>query len=72
MMILSTLRTETAASVAKRNAHALAAKESTILCSAAFTVPSVSAWGKNKTKQNQLPQGVGSSWSAADLNIDAP
>ena len=70
-MILSTLRTETAASVAKRIAHALAAKESTMLCSATFTVPSVSAWGKTKQNKNQLPQVVGSSWSA-DLNIDPP
>lgn len=72
MMILSTLRTETAASVAKRIAHALAAKESTMLCSGAFRVPSVSACGKTKQNNISYPQGDdGSSWSA-DLNIDAP
>lgn len=53
MMILSTLRTETAASVASRMAHALAANESTILRSAAFIVPSVSAWNKHKKKDSQ-------------------
>ena len=58
IMILSTLRTETAASVAKRIAHALAAKESTTLFSAAFTVPSVSAWSKNKQNKISYRKGL--------------
>ena len=58
IMILSTLRTETAASVAKRIAHALAAKESTMLFSVALTVPSVSAWG-NKQKKTKSASAKG-------------
>jgi hypothetical protein len=56
-MMLSTLRTETAASVASRMAQVLAANESTIPRSAAFIVPSVSALeegGNYKMKGIQL------------------
>ena len=44
----STLRTETAASVAKRMAQALAANKPTILCSITSTVPSVRPGQKKK------------------------
>ena len=59
MMILSTERTDTAASVARRIAHDLAARESTMPASLALSVPSCSSCLVILFREISRVEGVG-------------